>query len=89
MWLDSEMFWENPKDVRPNHIQNPWFWMPDADVKDVMINVETVGAAPPACRAMLLKWPSVAVFQCTRVYMISMHASSSKTFLLAVLIAQL
>lgn len=53
------MIWENPKDVRPNHIQNPWFWMPDADIKDVMINVETVSAAPHACHKVSPTRPSV------------------------------
>lgn len=41
-WLDSEMLWTNPQDERPGHVQNPWYWMPDADVDDVMIQVETV-----------------------------------------------
>ena len=63
MWLDSEMIWENPRDVRPNHIQNPWSWMPDADVKDVMINVETVSAAHLACHMVLPIWLSVVIFQ--------------------------
>lgn len=38
------MLWEMPHDERPGHVQNPWYWMPDADVLDKMITVDTVSA---------------------------------------------
>ena len=44
-WFDSELLWENPKDVRPYHVQTPWYWFPDSDVADAMIKVKSVSAA--------------------------------------------
>lgn len=43
-WLNTDMLWENPKDKRPFHVQNPWYWTPDADVKDYAVQLEKVGA---------------------------------------------
>ena len=44
-WFDSELLWENPKDVRPYHVQTPWYWFPDSDVAGAMIKVKSVSAA--------------------------------------------
>ena len=44
-WFDSELLWENPKDVRPYHVQTPWYWFPDSEVADAMIKVKSVSAA--------------------------------------------
>jgi hypothetical protein len=41
-WLDDEMFWENPRDERPGHVCNPWFWMPDSDISDISIQIRTI-----------------------------------------------
>ena len=43
-WFDSELLWENPKDVRPYHVQTAWYWSPDADVTSSMIKVKSVSS---------------------------------------------
>ncbi|BDA44690.1 hypothetical protein COCOBI_06-1680 [Coccomyxa sp. Obi] len=41
-WLDDDMVWEIPLDERPNHVCNPWVWIPDAPIDDVAIQIRTV-----------------------------------------------
>ena len=36
------MVWDIPRDERPNHVCNPWVWIPDAPVRDVAIQIQTV-----------------------------------------------
>jgi len=46
-WFDSELLWENPRDVRPYHVQTAWYWSPDdTRVVDAMIQVKSVSVQP-------------------------------------------
>ncbi len=36
------MVWEIPRDERPNHVCNPWVWIPDIPVADVAVQIQTV-----------------------------------------------
>ena len=36
------MVWEIPRDERPNHVCNPWVWIPDIPVTDVAVQIQTV-----------------------------------------------
>jgi hypothetical protein len=36
------MVWDIPREERPNHVCNPWVWIPDAPVREVAIQINTV-----------------------------------------------
>ncbi len=36
------MVWEIPRDERPNHVCNPWVWIPDTPITDVAVQIQTV-----------------------------------------------
>ena len=36
------MVWEIPLHERPGHVSNPWVWIPDAPVRDIAVQIETV-----------------------------------------------
>ena len=41
-WIDDDMVWEIPRDERPSHVCNPWVWIPDIPITDVVVQLQTV-----------------------------------------------
>ena len=41
-WIDDDMVWELPRDERPSHVCNPWVWIPDIPITDVVVQIQTV-----------------------------------------------
>ena len=63
-WFDSDLLWENPKDVRPYHVQTPWYWFPDSDVAEAMIKVKSVSAELSISRFWYWLHLEFALFTC-------------------------
>ena len=66
-WIDDDMVWEIPRDERPNHVCNPWVWIPDMPISDVAVQIQTVEELMdhlrtiPRCAvlaALVYCWPS-------------------------------
>lgn len=41
-WLDDDMVWNIPEKERAGHVCNPWFWMPDTDIRDIAIQIRSI-----------------------------------------------
>lgn len=66
------MVWEIPRDERPNHVCNPWVWIPDVAINDVAVVIQSVDDLMDHLRtiprsvlpALSLSGPSALALQC-------------------------
>ncbi len=55
------MVWEIPRDKRPSHVCNPWVWIPDIPVTDVVVEIRTVDELMDHLRTIPRSWSTDAL----------------------------